>query len=318
MELIRSGLDCVVWFNCSIEECLRRADGRRVDSAETGPKRTDYHVDDRPPTFDKSPLCERLIHVEDDQNSTAGLIDRFVSFDQASKSLKAWFYKFGIKFQSGEEKHLICEIGAEGSDVTEKIKGAIDPITHFKDECREHAINLLMAHLQTRAEEKARQKQEEEARLVTHSDISPRGEREQVSARDVPVDPKSKPPVEQPVLSQEQVRNRIDNDFKPVIIQLWAQLETNYKRQMKKIFKNFRLHREQVITRRAGIQQRFLTFLHRNDGKQAILDEFVNRFNQFSDDFPDLREDDQTKEELHQRTDVFSDELWEIVEERKE
>ena len=32
----------------------------------------------------------------------------------------------------------------------------------------------------------------------------------------------------------------------------------------------------------------------------------------------DLREDDQTKEELHQRTDVVSDELWEIVEERKE
>lgn len=42
------------------------------------------------------------------------------------------------------------------------------------------------------------------------------------------------------------------------------------------------------------------------------------KFNQFSDDFPDLREDDQTKEELHQRTDVLSDELWEIVEERKE
>jgi len=31
-----------------------------------------------------------------------------------------------------------------------------------------------------------------------------------------------------------------------------------------------------------------------------------------------LREDEQTKEELHQRTDVLSDELWEIVEERKE
>ena len=31
-----------------------------------------------------------------------------------------------------------------------------------------------------------------------------------------------------------------------------------------------------------------------------------------------MREDDQTKEELHQRTDALSDELWEIVEERKE
>ena len=62
----------------------------------------------------------------------------------------------------------------------------------------------------------------------------------------------------------------------------------------------------------------FLGFLHTNDGKQSILDDFVKSFNDFSDEYPDLREDDQTKEELHQRTDVVSDELWEIVEERKE
>ena len=87
---------------------------------------------------------------------------------------------------------------------------------------------------------------------------------------------------------------------------------------MKKIFENFRTQREQILTRRADIQHQFLDFLHNTDGKQAILDEFVHHFNQFSDEYPDLREDDQTKEELHQRTDVFSDELWEIVEERKE
>jgi len=31
-----------------------------------------------------------------------------------------------------------------------------------------------------------------------------------------------------------------------------------------------------------------------------------------------MREDDHTKEELHQRTDILSDEMWEIAEERKE
>lgn len=29
--LIPSGLDAVLWFDCPIRECLRRADGRRVD-----------------------------------------------------------------------------------------------------------------------------------------------------------------------------------------------------------------------------------------------------------------------------------------------
>jgi hypothetical protein len=58
--------------------------------------------------------------------------------------------------------------------------------------------------------------------------------------------------------------------------------------------------------------------LHRLDNKQEILDSFVLLFNHFSDEYPDLREDDSTKEELHQRADVLSDELWEIVEERKD
>jgi hypothetical protein len=44
----------------------------------------------------------------------------------------------------------------------------------------------------------------------------------------------------------------------------------------------------------------------------------VKDFNDFSDQYPDLREDDHTKEELHQRCDILSDELWEISEERKD
>jgi len=42
-----------------------------------------------------------------------------------------------------------------------------------------------------------------------------------------------------------------------------------------------------------------LKFLHRLDQKQEILHGFVKEFNEFSDEYPDLREDDQTKEELH-------------------
>jgi len=30
--LISSGIDAVIWFDCSREECLRRALGRRIDS----------------------------------------------------------------------------------------------------------------------------------------------------------------------------------------------------------------------------------------------------------------------------------------------
>lgn len=55
------------------------------------------------------------------------------------------------------------------------------------------------------------------------------------------------------MLPEAVVRDRIDNDFKPVVIQLWTQLSTNYKRQMRKIFKNFRLQREQILGKRSDI-----------------------------------------------------------------
>ena len=87
---------------------------------------------------------------------------------------------------------------------------------------------------------------------------------------------------------------------------------------MKRIFRNVRLQREQRSIYNSNIKMQFLEFLNTSDGKQEILEEFVKSFNEFSDQYPDLREDDQTKEELHQRTDALSDELWEIVEDRKE
>lgn len=49
-----------------------------------------------------------------------------------------------------------------------------------------------------------------------------------------------------------------------------------------------------------------------------MLDKFIKDFNHFSDEYPDMREDDQTKEELHQRCDILGDELWEIAEDRKD
>ena len=113
-------------------------------------------------------------------------------------------------------------------------------------------------------------------------------------------------------------RDNIDNDFKPVIMELWRELAANYKKQMCRVFGNIRMQREQANVKMAALKTEFLQFLHTEDGKQAILDEFVNKFNEFSDEYPDLREDEQTKEELHQRTDCLADELWEIVEERKE
>lgn len=95
-------------------------------------------------------------------------------------------------------------------------------------------------------------------------------------------------------------------------------MSVNYRQQMKTIFQSVRVHRERYFNIQSDLQARFLCYLQRLDNKQDCLNEFVDKFNAFTDEYPDLREDEQTKEELHQRTDVLSDELWEVVEERKE
>jgi len=87
-------------------------------------------------------------------------------------------------------------------------------------------------------------------------------------------------------------RDNIDSDFKPVIIELWRDLAKNYKSQMKRVFRNIRLQREQASIHNSSLKMQFLEFLHTSDGKQDILDEYVKNFNEFSDQYPDLREDD--------------------------
>jgi len=113
-------------------------------------------------------------------------------------------------------------------------------------------------------------------------------------------------------------RNNIDEDFKGVLMALWRRTSTSYKTQMMKALKKQRIQRENIQQYLYNVQMQFLTYLKRQDAKQQVLDKFVEAFNEFSDQCPDMREDDQTKEELHQRVDILSDELWEIAEERKE
>lgn len=97
--LIRSGLDAVIWFNCPIKECQRRADGRRVDVQELDSDQavTFYHVDDAEPPTDAANLCERLEPIDEDSNHASALVDRVVSFDQQERSLRKWLTDFGVE-----------------------------------------------------------------------------------------------------------------------------------------------------------------------------------------------------------------------------
>jgi len=63
--------------------------------------------------------------------------------------------------------------------------------------------------------------------------------------------------------------------------------------------KQQRVQRECIQQHLYVTQVQFLDFLKRYDNKQQVLDTFVEDFNKFSDEYPDMREYDWTKAELH-------------------
>ena len=69
------------------------------------------------------------------------------------------------------------------------------------------------------------------------------------------------------MIPQAPERDNLDGDFKPVIIKLWQDLAKNYKGQMKFIFRNIRMQREQRDKRIANTTSDFLNYLHTHDGK---------------------------------------------------
>lgn len=87
-------------------------------------------------------------------------------------------------------------------------------------------------------------------------------------------------------------RDNIDKDFKSILLKLWLDLSRNYKGQMKQVFNKLRSKREEITFTFSTIQDQFLAFLNRYDNKQQILDDFVDHFNKFTDEYPDLREDE--------------------------
>ena len=163
--------------------------------------------------------------------------------------------------------------------------------------------------------EKARKAAEEEEERKKAETEGPEGEA--AKKDEGPKVEKPEPATERVPMKEPGVTN-IDNDFKPTILKVWEELSDTYKHQMKRVFRQVRVQRERMTSNFDHIQKQYLEFIHRPDTKQEKLEQFIKDFNDFSDQFPDLREDEATKDELHQRVDTLSDELWEIIEERKD
>ena len=264
--------------------------------------------------------------------------DKHLAFDKNTKRLKQWFSKFGYEEEEDESTKLeLChEVKGESPNPTEVLENisVLDKIIErkqnqwntkreqFREELHAEKERIrLEEEERIRLEEEQKRKEEEEAKKKEEGEGDEENQEQppEESPKEEEKAPEEENKEEEEVKEPEPPgKDNIDDDFAPVLMEVWDDIQNKYLRKSRKGFNLYRGQRDRIITGLAKTQKYFVQYLNRPDTKQAKLDEFVVELNKFSDQYPDLREDKHTKEELHQRTDTLSDQLWEISEQRRD
>ena len=115
----------------------------------------------------------------------------------------------------------------------------------------------------------------------------------------------------------QKIKDNLNRDLADILLKIWSNLFQNYVCECKSIFKFLRVQRDSISVNYNLICQKFIEFLKRPSKKQILLLDYQMKYNKFLDDYPDLKDDPQVKEEHHQEVDDLNDKIYEIIETRK-
>ena len=97
----------------------------------------------------------------------------------------------------------------------------------------------------------------------------------------------------------------------------WEEMLNDYFRQSMTSFMQLSQQRRRIVELYEDSQSRFVDFICREMPYQAKVAEFVDSFNRFSREYPELRSNPETKSELLKRVTILSNQLWEQILDRK-
>ncbi|XP_040512458.1 sperm flagellar protein 2 isoform X5 [Gallus gallus] len=127
----------------------------------------------------------------------------------------------------------------------------------------------------------------------------------------VSVTPLIKPGTDEWIYVDEPLPKEIP-DF---LVPYWEMVENVYVNTIKTVLRCLRDEQYSVIYYLADIRKNFQDYLKHPDHKQEFVSQWQSDFNSIPDD---LREDEETKAELHQRVTDLRDLLWDICDKRRE
>merc|ERR1719316_2050410 len=326
-ELFPGGVDLHFRLDVGNDEIIRRAVGRRLDPQTA----LVYHLEDSPPPSKKQLIYERLVPIDDLAFSQGSLTDRLHAFDVCQLEIEPLLGHFGPY----EDLPRLVEV-PEGPPeqiydmVEEKVAELFDRKRVDQIRKQEEAIE-------------AKRKMEEEIaakEAAATEAAAPDGDAEEgTEGRASPEAGRTSQPGggtdgagsiagehqeggETPFVKIDMLELagkvfELEDNIREILLNQWEELQSDFKNNVQQLFRWHRAHLDDFRLGLHGIQQRFLRWVQRPDGKQSKVDKFVQDINAFSEEYPDMRKQEATKEELHCQADDLHAVLKGMVKERK-
>ncbi|NXF46718.1 SPEF2 protein, partial [Oceanites oceanicus] len=131
----------------------------------------------------------------------------------------------------------------------------------------------------------------------------------------LPPIPVAPPPTEPGSDEWIYVNEPLPEEIPGFLVPYWEMVENAYMNTIKTILRCLRDEQHSLIYYLADVRKKFQDYLKRPDLKQEFVSQWQSDFNSIADD---LREDEETKAELHQRVTDLRDLLWGICDNRRE
>ncbi|XP_052413327.1 sperm flagellar protein 2 [Carassius gibelio] len=111
------------------------------------------------------------------------------------------------------------------------------------------------------------------------------------------------------------VEEPLPKEIPVYLVPYWENVCNSYVTNVKTVMQNLRSERELIIHHLYNIRENFRQYLQKTDLKQEFVSAWQRDYNSVPDN---IREDEETKGELHQRLDDLRERLWDICDKRRE
>ncbi|KAM9743741.1 sperm flagellar protein 2 [Menidia menidia] len=301
-------LDLVILLDIP-DECVVRRAYSHLDDLETDAAATSLHPKDK--ILYKAQIPHRISAFQDnwpalekwfgEKQNILVCIDADIDEDELYSKVKSVLQRVLQEKQKAPSSPPVEDV------VNDSTKNADTSVTPTPDE-NQHP-NLSEQEVDSTESQSCLKK--EEVEVVTSGKESPSS----LSNKESEEVPQESSSSEKTSGSHACVEQALPPEIAEHLYSYWDTMCDSYTNYVKKVMQQMRLQQEVIDHQLFNIREGYKHFIGRPDLKQELVSEWQKDFNNIPDD---MREDEDTKAELHLRLDELCERLWDISDKRKE